>query len=115
VVCKPIKALVYGDEVNLDIRITAKTANDDATKRGFTVDWENMAEKLLLVHSEISEATEAHRVDDMEHFMEEIADTVIRLFHIGHYMTTQGFDLEDAIAKKMQTNRGRPWLHGKRY
>jgi len=79
------------------------------------MDWDIMPEKLLLVHSEISEAVEAHRVDDHEHFMEEIADTVIRLFHIGHYMTTLGFDLEDAIAKKMQVNRGRPWKHGKRY
>jgi NTP pyrophosphatase (non-canonical NTP hydrolase) len=46
--------------------------------QGFECSWETVPEKLCLIHSEVSEALEAHRKDDKENFAEEIADIIIR-------------------------------------
>jgi NTP pyrophosphatase (non-canonical NTP hydrolase) len=71
-----------------------------------------MLAKLMLVVTELAEATEAVRHGDEENFKEEIADTYIRLLDItGSY---KGFDTAQEILKKMQVNEGRPKLHGKR-
>ncbi len=67
---------------------------------------------IALIHSELSEALEAHREGDVENFAEEMADVVIRVADLcGGY----GIDLEAAIVAKMERNRQRPRLHGKRY
>lgn len=69
------------------------------------------AEKLALIHSEISEAMEAHRKglrdDKLTHRMGievELADAVIR---IGDLAGALGLDLGGAIAEKMQYNASR--------
>lgn len=47
-------------------------------------DWndspEKIATKLMLISTEISEAFEAYRKDDIDNFLEECADVVIRIF-----------------------------------
>ena len=79
-------------------------------KKGFKTRWSNMPEKLMLVVTELSEAMEAYRHNDNENFSEEIADTFIRLCDICGSIN---IDIENEIAKKMSTNRDRPFLHGK--
>lgn len=64
---------------------------------------------MALVHSEVSEATEAIRHRDRENFDEELADVVIRVASIAYGL---GTDLELAIAKKLQKNRTRGLHHG---
>lgn len=64
---------------------------------------------LALVHSEVSEALEADRKDDKEHFAEELADVCIRIFDLCGY---KGINLEQAIIKKMAYNKTRPQKHG---
>lgn len=66
--------------------------------------------KLMLVTTEVAEAAEAVRHDDYENYKEELADTVIRILDL---CGAQDIDLEDEIMKKMETNEGRPKLHGK--
>lgn len=68
--------------------------------------------RLMLISSELGEAAEAVRKIpvDVENFNEELADTVIRIFHLCGAL---GIDLDREIAKKMETNRGRPFRHGK--
>jgi NTP pyrophosphatase (non-canonical NTP hydrolase) len=84
-------------------------------------------QKLLLIHTEISEATEADRTDSMDkhlphrHGVEvELADAAIRIFDLAGAL---GFNLGDAIAEKMEFNarradhkaEARSAKNGKRY
>lgn len=85
--------------------------------------------KLALVHTEISEALEAHREfyggeeassytgmtpKQEQDFSEELADAVIRILDlIGFYGL--GEDFGDILIAKIEKNRERPYLHGKRY
>lgn len=71
-----------------------------------------VAEKLALIHSEVSEAMEGHRKglrdDKLPHRLAievELADAVIR---IGDLCGALGLDLGGAIAEKMEFNAIRP-------
>jgi NTP pyrophosphatase (non-canonical NTP hydrolase) len=77
--------------------------------KGFVTSWENMPEKLCLVHSEVSEALEGYRKDDRANFAEEIADTIIRCLDITGSL---GIDIEAEIQNKMERNRNREYRHG---
>lgn len=70
------------------------------------------AEKLCLIHSEISEAMEGHRKglsdDKLPHRLQievELADAVIRIADLAGAL---GLDLGGAIAEKMRFNAHRP-------
>lgn len=84
-------------------------------------------QKLLLIHSEISEACEADRMGLMDLHLPhrngvevELADAAIRIFDLAGAL---GFDLGAAIAEKMAYNAqradhklsARAEEHGKRY
>lgn len=68
------------------------------------------AEKIALMHSELSEALEAHRDGDMPHVEEELADTIIRILDFAH---ARGMSMDNAVRVKMDENSGRPRLHGR--
>ena len=72
---------------------------------------EAMLGKLMLVVSEVSEAAEAVRDRDFNHFIEELADTFIRLLDI---VGTVGIDINTAIADKMAVNHQRATRHGRK-
>jgi len=81
-----------------------KTGEDMRGKR-------NVGELLCLIHSEVSEAMEAHRKGKMDDKLPhrtglevELADAVIRIFDLaGGY----GLDLGWAIAEKLEYNASR--------
>lgn len=76
---------------------------------GTTEDEINVAEKIALIHSEISEAFEAYRhqnIDGKDGFEEELGDAVQRILHLCR---TMDVDIETAILKKLEYNKDRKW------
>lgn len=82
-----------------------------AKEKGFgtTPEEINVAEKMALIHSEVSEAYEAHRhnnIDGKDGFKEELADIVTRVLHLCGIFD---IDLEKEILKKLEHNKDREW------
>ena len=91
----------------------------DNTAKGFWDAPRNVGELIALMHSELSEALEAHRKDlDDNHLPHrkgvevELADCMIRIMD-----TAAGLNLNvvEAMIEKLAYNRTRAHKHGKRY
>lgn len=86
-----------------------------AVDHGFWGVSQNIPEKVMLIVTELAEAVEAYRKDninDRDGVAEELADAVIRIFDLAGQL---GIDLESKINWKVDYNRGREYLHGKRF
>ncbi len=86
------------------------------TANGFNVttpeDWDDpykIPAVLMLVTTEVAEATEGFRHNDKENFAEECADVVIRMLDLTAGL---GIDIEAAIAAKLEKNKRRGFKHG---
>lgn len=82
-----------------------------AKEKGFgtTPNEINVAEKIALIHSEISEAFEAYRhknIDGKDGLEEELGDAIQRILHLSAILN---IDIEKAILKKMNYNKDRKW------
>lgn len=64
---------------------------------------------LALIHSEVSEALEAYRKNDMENFSEELADVIIRCLDCAAGLD---IDIDDEIQRKLEKNKQRGYRHG---
>ncbi len=83
-----------------------------AKYKGFWDQERNVGELLMLVVSELSEALEAYRLHDAMGFKLEIADTLIRLFDLCGGLELD--DIEQIMQDKIEVNKRRPYMHGKR-
>ena len=84
---------------------------DQARAKGFGTSPEDIivAEKIALLHTELSEAYEAYRhknMDGKHGFTEELGDVMQRLLHLAGIF---GVDLEQAIVEKIEANKTREW------
>ncbi|MDP8260222.1 MAG: MazG nucleotide pyrophosphohydrolase domain-containing protein [Candidatus Gygaella obscura] len=84
-----------------------------AKDKGWWQDARNDGELIALMHSELSEALEAMRNHQgKDAIAEELADCCIRIFD---YCGDREIDLEDALVKKIDYNKTRPYRHGKKF
>ncbi len=88
-----------------------ETITEYAVDHGFNWNPNDIDTMLLRIHSEVSEASEAARDENMEELAEEMADIFIRLANACEVM---GIDLESEVAKKHSKNLLRQKLHGRK-
>ena len=89
---------------SLNVRVNEVREMCDA--KGFSSDHERIWEMLALIHTEVSEATDAYKKGlSFEAVGEELTDTVIRIFHLISAMDLDADALFDA---KMAKNWKRP-------
>lgn len=87
--------------------------HDVAKSKGWWDEHRNDGELIALMHSELSEALEAMRKDASEEDVaEELADCCIRIFD---YCGAKNIDLQQALLKKIDYNKTRPFKHGKKF
>lgn len=91
-----------------------------AEKKGWWID-DNIPNKLLMIHSEVSETVECYRDGNMEMIRKlingnkpegypiELADIVIRIMDLAE---RGGIDLWEMILIKHKYNKTRPYRHG---
>lgn len=66
---------------------------------------------LALIGTEVAEAIQTVRSNVPDEFLEEeVADIIIRCLDFSAAM---GFDIDVAVAKKLEINKGSPYKHGK--
>jgi len=95
----------------MDIKELTEQIMSQAKAKGFGIKEEeiNVAEKIALIHSEISEAFEAYRhqnIDGKDGLKEELGDAVQRILHLCGVMN---IDIEEAIINKIKNNQDRTW------
>ena len=96
----------------MQISEMVKLAHGNAREKGFWDEPREVGTILALIHSEVSEALEAHRHGDYDEFAEELADILIRVADLAG---GSGIDLQQAVIDKMDYNSRRERMHGKYY
>jgi len=77
-----------------------------ADTKGFSSDHGRIWEMLALVHTEISEATDAYKKGQtLEKVGEELIDAIIRILHL---LSALDLDAEELFQHKMKVNWERP-------
>ena len=95
---------------SLSVQELCVLCHEIAKSKGFWDEKRNIGEALMLVVTELAEAMEAHRKQDVENFKEELADVFIRLFDLCGGLQ---MDVESEILRKCEKNKQRPYKHGK--
>lgn len=96
-----------GNENSLKRRMQEVRAMTDA--KGFGADESRIWEMFALIHTEVSEATNAYKKGEpIDHVGEELIDSVIRILHL---LSVLGLDPDDLFDEKMKRNWERPYRY----
>jgi NTP pyrophosphatase (non-canonical NTP hydrolase) len=77
-----------------------------ADAKGFSASEERIWEMLALIHTEVSEATDAYKKgEELDKVGEELIDAIIRILHL---LSAMGVDAEELYQQKMEKNWSRP-------
>ena len=80
-----------------------------ADAKGFSSQEERIWEMLALIHTEVSEATDAYKKGaEVDEVGEELIDAIIRIFHL---LSALDVDAEELYQKKMEKNWARPYRY----
>lgn len=80
-----------------------------ADAKGFSAGQERIWEMLALIHTEVSEATDAYKKgEDLEKVGEELIDAIIRILHL---LSALEMDAEELYQRKMERNWARPYRY----
>ena len=88
---------------------TVKCCMEESTRCGFPFDRDvNLRVwAAQVVHREANELEQAEEADE---YAEELADVIIASLSVAGKL---GIDIDAAVRRKMEINKGRPWKHGK--
>ncbi len=77
--------------------------------KGFSAAPERIWEMLALIHTEVSEATDAYKKGEpLDHVGEELIDAIIRILHL---VSALGLDAGTLFEAKMARNWERPYKY----
>jgi NTP pyrophosphatase (non-canonical NTP hydrolase) len=92
------------------LNIKMREVREMADAKGFSADHARIWEMLALIHTEISEATDAYKKGQpLDKVGEELIDAVIRILHL---LSALDVDAEDLFQHKMEINWSRPRKFG---
>lgn len=112
-------------ELSRDIVEMARQIAEYQIKKGFVIDESKVTEQLLLIHAEVSEATEEMRFPDFDlhevresedgkitGFASEIADILIRTLGMAEQLN---IPIYEVMKRKHKYNLTRPFKNGKTF
>lgn len=92
------------------LNVKMRQVREMADAKGFSSDPARIWEMLALIHSEVSEATDAYKKGQpLEQIGDELIDAVIRILHL---LSALGLDAEQLFERKMEINWSRPHRYG---
>lgn len=91
------------------LNIKMAEVREMADAKGFSASTERIWEMLALIHTEISEATDAYKKgSELDKVGEELVDAIIRILHL---LSALGLDAEELYQRKMEKNWARPYRY----
>lgn len=96
----------------MSLNALAEEIHELAVQKGFYDKPATFVEKLYLIASEVFEAGDAFIKHNEQEVPEELADILIRLLDFWRYYV--GGDIDDIVRQKIEKNKTRPPMHGKK-
>ncbi len=92
------------------LNVKMREVREMADAKGFSADSARIWEMLALIHTEISEATDAYKKGQpLDKIGEELIDAIIRILHL---LSALDLDAEELFEHKMKINWSRPFKFG---